>query len=505
MNRKILIQVTTPAVVIGLLLFGVCLLGVWSLDRLQTNLASILTDNVTSLEASQELEIAVRQLRFHSFFYLIDPSKDRRQLIDQDQEQFEKALLTARRLAKTADQVRCVDLIEEGYHRYKAGNAELLAIDTRNASRDELAKLADDHPVRHFHDLTQALLSVNKQMMERTAEQSRQVSRWAHVTMILLGLVGPVSGLLTGYGIARTLSHSIYRLGVRVRDMASRLDLDVASVSIEANGDIQGLNQQLEYVVRRVEEVTEQQQQHQRDMLRAEQLSAVGQLAANVAHEVRNPLTSVKMLVEFALRSENRKPLSLDDLRVIHRAIARLEQTVQGFLDFARPPAPLRCACDLRREATQAVELVQARARQQKVDVAVHLPEAEVRGDVDRGQFGTVLVNLLLNALDAMPLGGRMELNLESSPSLGTSLTVADSGTGIAPEVADRLFTPFISTKPTGTGLGLSISRRIVEEHGGHLTACNRPGGGASFTITLPTVGQSAVEPIVEEMNRQSA
>jgi signal transduction histidine kinase len=138
--------------------------------------------------------------------------------------------------------------------------------------------------------------------------------------------------------------------------------------------------------------------------------------------------------------------------------------------------------------------LIRARARQQGVEVEAHDPEEPVQGDVDRGQLCTVLVNLFLNALDAMPHGGRLAVSLETSPTAEVRLGVADTGTGILPEVAGRLFTPFASSKPTGTGLGLSISRRIIEEHGGRITACNRPEGGACFTITLPASGESRVE-----------
>src|SRR5262249_55949980 len=151
----------------------------------------------------------------------------------------------------------------------------------------------------------------------------------AQLIMILLGFVGPAGGVIAGFGIARGLSRSIYLLNVRVRDMAQSLDQDVASVRLEADGGLQTLDRQLQHVMRRVEDVMERQQQHQREMLRAEQLAAVGQLAAGVAHEIRNPLTAVKMLVESALRSDNRKPLQLADLRVIHGEVVRLEQTVQ--------------------------------------------------------------------------------------------------------------------------------------------------------------------------------
>jgi signal transduction histidine kinase len=311
------------------------------------------------------------------------------------------------------------------------------------------------------------------------------------LALLFLGLGGPISGLIIGYGVARGLSRSIYQLSVRVQDMARRLDQDVASVSVAAEGDIAGLDKQLRHVVLRVEEVAERLQRQQRDLLRAEQMSAVGQLAASVAHEVRNPLTSVKLLVEAALRAQKRKPLTVDDLQVIHGEIGRLEQTVQHFLDFARPPTPQRQVCDLREVVAQAVELIRVRARQQGVETAVHGGAEPVLGSVDRGQLCTVLINLFLNALDAMPHGGRLEVDLEAMSPADICLRVADTGSGILPEMARRLFTPFASSKATGTGLGLSISRRIVEEHGGSLTGQNRPAGGALFTITLPAVPRS--------------
>jgi signal transduction histidine kinase len=294
--------------------------------------------------------------------------------------------------------------------------------------------------------------------------------------------------------VARGLSRSIYQLSVRVQDMAQRLDQDVASVSIAADGDIRNLDKQLDHVVHRVEEVAERLQRHQRDMLRAEQLSAVGQLAASVAHEVRNPLTSVNLLVESALRSQNRKPLTVEDLEVIHGEIARLEQTVQSFLDFARPPTLHKNTVALREVIAQALDLVRVRARQQHVELNVHCPDEAVPPvtvNADRSQLCNVLVNLFLNALDAMPGGGCLEVTLENCRDSGVRITVTDTGGGIPREIAPRLFTPFASTKPTGTGLGLSICRRIVEEHGGRITGGNHPRGGASFTITLPAPGRN--------------
>ena len=143
----------------------------------------------------------------------------------------------------------------------------------------------------------------------------------------------------------------------------------------------------------------------------------------------------------------------------------------------------------MRKIITQAVELVAARARQQSVEVTILAPDTPVLASVDGNQLCTVLVNLFLNAFDAMPHGGRLQVELTLPDDDGVRLTVTDSGSGISPEVAERLFTPFVSSKPNGTGLGLSISRRIVEQHGGRLSAKNGSDRGAAFMISLPPAG----------------
>jgi signal transduction histidine kinase len=486
MNRNIFLRIAAPPVIIGLLLLASCLASLWYIDRLQRDLVRVLAENVTALQAAQELEIRLRQLRFHSFTYLIDPRADRLPAIQADESGFEHALAAAKQAAVTPEQRRCVDTIEAGYRRYRAEMEELRAEISRSGRSTDFAKLADAHPIRHMVDPCQELLRLNRDRIDRTSQDSQRVGNQARIAMLVLGVVGPVSGVIMGYGIARGLSRSIYKLSLRVQDMAHHLDQDVASVVLAADGDIQHLDRQLEHVVARVEEVGKHLQKQERDMLRAEQLAAVGQLAASVAHEVRNPLTSLKLLVESALRSQNQKPVSVADLEVMHREIARLEQTVQSFLEFARPPELRRRPEDLRGVVTQALELVQARARQQGVTMHVMLPDELLEADLDGSQFSNVIVNLLINALEAMPKGGNLEIALDRDGENGARFEIRDTGVGIAPAMAGRLFAPFASTKPTGTGLGLSICRRIVEEHGGAITGGNRPGGGASFTIRVP-------------------
>lgn len=349
-------------------------------------------------------------------------------------------------------------------------------------------QLTDSSPIGRVVEPCQEFFQVNERMMEQSAQESDALSRKLRLLLLLLGLGGPVGGLILGYGISRGLTRSIYRFSVCVQDMAQRLDQDVASVQVVANGDLQSLDRQLQQVVLRFQEVAERLQCQQRELLRAQQLAAVGQLAASVAHEIRNPLTSIKMLVEAALRVGSPRPFTDENLAIVHGEVVRLERTMQGFLDFARPPALEKLACDLREVVRQAIELVKARSRQQHVDLEVHLPGRPVCRPVDRGQFCTVIVNLLINALDAMPRGGKIEVKLQTSADEEVRLEVADTGPGIAEEIREKLFTPFSSTRETGSGLGLSISKRIIEEHGGKIAAHDGVEGGARFTITFPRI-----------------
>src|SRR5262249_15145688 len=147
--------------------------------------------------------------------------------------------------------------------------------------------------------------------------------------------------------------------------------------------------------------------------------------------EIRNPLTGIKMLVEAAARGRNSRPLTAEGLAVVRSEVARLEHIVQGFLDFTRPPALERRDCDLRDVVADAAALVQTRARQQQVQLRTELGERAVMAHVDRGQMCPVLVNLFLNALDAMPDGGQLDVCVRSGSCGEVALAVSDTGAGI--------------------------------------------------------------------------
>lgn len=245
-----------------------------------------------------------------------------------------------------------------------------------------------------------------------------------------------------------------------------------------------------------------EQRQRERYLQRAEQMMALGQVAAGVAHELRNPLTAVKGLIQVNLRracmpvgtSAGRHAqvpgggLPSEDLAVIEHEIRRMERTLQTFLDFARPPQPDRRRLDLSEVAARVVALVKGRARKQRVNLRLLQPGTSVEVEGDQDQLQQLLLNLVLNALDAMPGGGTVEIDLRPPRDGNVELYVRDTGPGIASHILPKVFETFVSSKETGVGLGLPLSRRIAEGHGGSLSAYNLPGEGACFLLRLPAV-----------------
>jgi signal transduction histidine kinase len=220
--------------------------------------------------------------------------------------------------------------------------------------------------------------------------------------------------------------------------------------------------------------------------LRAEQMMAIGQVAAGVAHELRNPLTSIKGLVQVNLRELESRGLPSEDLTVIEHEIRRMEKTLQTFLDFARPPEPHRRRHDLGKIVERVLALAGGRARKQQVALRFLKTPMPVEAEVDGDQIQQLLLNLVLNALDAMPQGGTVEVDLRPARDGFVELYVRDTGPGIAPHILPKVFETFVSSKETGVGLGLPLSLRIAEDHGGSLFAFNLPVSGACFLLRLP-------------------
>jgi signal transduction histidine kinase len=345
----------------------------------------------------------------------------------------------------------------------------------------------------------------NREVSVASQEEFRYYNRLVMSIRQILNLLGPAVGVWLGYRAASRLRSQIARITVKLGET----DLGRVEVAQEAEdtdpADLESLDQQVGRVQLRLMEVVTELQSAQQEVLRSERLAAVGQLAAGVAHELRNPLTSVKLLVQTAQEAAKGKgggPATVFDpqtFEVLTSEIDRMERTIQSLLDFARPTQPRRTRHDLREPLRRVLNLISARASQQRVAIDCRGGEAPLWVVGDTEQLVQVFLNLTLNGIEAMPEGGRLGLELTRGLAEGSrwvGLRVNDQGPGLSAEVLGRLFEPFVTTKERGTGLGLAVSRRIVLEHSGELLVRNLPAGGAEFELRLPEaeVVQAAVE-----------
>jgi signal transduction histidine kinase len=229
----------------------------------------------------------------------------------------------------------------------------------------------------------------------------------------------------------------------------------------------------------------------QEDLVRAERLAALGEMAAVVAHEIRNPLAVITNAVGSLQRTARPADGELL-LAMAGEEAGRIGRIVSDLLDFARPSAPeFRCE-SLAEIIEAAVESVSAAKRAADVDFHVDVPADLPSIRVDRRLVHQALVNLVLNGVQAMPQGGRLDVTASrSDPAGGDALRVhvRDHGRGIEESARQRLFEPFFTTKPLGTGLGLAVVKRIAEVHGGSIRVDAAPGRGATFALELPIKG----------------
>jgi hypothetical protein len=208
----------------------------------QTSLAAVLSDNVASLEAAQDLEVHLRQLRLHALLYVLGPTPERRQEMDADHRGFEDALAIAKATANLPGEPALLQSIEAGYDRYREQLAKIGVEAAGLRSREDFLRWADAHSVRELVQPCHELLRVNKQAMERVAHDSASLSRRTRYGMLGLGLVGPALGLIGGFGIARGLSGSLAQLHVRVEDVSAHLEREVGPFPLVAKGDLAALD-----------------------------------------------------------------------------------------------------------------------------------------------------------------------------------------------------------------------------------------------------------------------
>jgi signal transduction histidine kinase len=270
---------------------------------------------------------------------------------------------------------------------------------------------------------------------------------------------------------------------VVARGMALDASADLATVLAAWDAATGRLQETHEALRKEVQRLTDELEVKNR-------LADLGQMAAHVAHEVRNSLVPVTLYLSVLRRRIARDPEALEVLGRIEAGFASLECTVHDLLHFTSDRDPQWSAFGARELIDEVLASVAPQMAAQDIRAVVEV-SAEQTLVADRDMMRRALLNLVLNALDAMPQGGTLAVSAAEGPG-GVDLRVADTGSGLSGESRRRAFEPFYTTKPGGTGLGLAIVYRIAEVHGGEVAAGNADHGGAVFTLRIPRPSKEA-------------
>jgi len=270
-------------------------------------------------------------------------------------------------------------------------------------------------------------------------------------------------------------------------------NLTVSVKFADRNDEIGDLGKDFNDMVRQLRESREEiQRLHRTQMSRAEHLATLGELAAGLAHEIRNPLAGIAGVIEIIGRDLPKESPSRSVLKDVRSEVLHINKIVSELLEIARPKQPDFHESDLNATAEHAVMFAKDQADTRGISLELSKDPDGVVLEHDAGQIHQVLLNLLLNAVQACDQGGKVAVQVGHTEE-AAELTVVDTGKGIPPELLANIFRPFFTTKGTGTGLGLSLARRMVEGHGGKIDVTSWPGKGSRFVVTLPLRRPSAV------------
>ncbi|HEX7450169.1 MAG TPA: ATP-binding protein [Pirellulales bacterium] len=279
--------------------------------------------------------------------------------------------------------------------------------------------------------------------------------------------------------------------------------LDAASAMLDGGADLETvlaawhgatlrLEQTHEALRAEVHRLTDELEIKNRELARKNRLADLGQVASHVAHEVRNNLVPVALYLSVLRRRVAHDAGSVAALDKIESGFTSLDATVNDLLNFAAERDPVISRVPLRAMVADLQSSLAPQLAAQGIEVSVRIPQP-LAVWADRDMLRRAILNIALNALDAMPGGGRLALAAAEQAD-AVVLEIADTGPGLSADAQRRAFEPFFTTKSTGTGLGLAIVYRTAEAHGGEVTVANQPAGGACFTLRLPHRNAEEIE-----------
>src|SRR5262245_17927361 len=386
-TSSLAIRLAAPLVAVSLLLLAVGGVAAWHVHKIERDMASLITHDVSSARAGEELVIAASRIEIHLDQYLLTGDPAHLEAVLPHGDATRRWLVEAERLAGSASEKKLLREIGEANERFWDVFVPLSRRARSDDARREVRDLSSLVLTRQLRIPAQDYLDEQEdEIAGSVAEHQRMPGRIA-AGLLALGTCGAVAGLLSGLGIARGISRSFAQLSVPVRDAAGKLSEVVGPITLAPARDVAGLVDALRRLAEEVGTVVERLEQSRRETLRSEQLAILGRWAAGLAHELRNPLTSMKILVQAAAERGGAAGPGLRGrpLAVLEEEIGRLDWLLRSFLDFARPAEVEWRAVELAPMLEQKLNLVAARAAGREIAIEVEQPVEPIVLEADAG------------------------------------------------------------------------------------------------------------------------
>ncbi len=479
MNLRVRIYVILSVLLMITLMGGG--VTVWYTYQIDEWLTEIIDEDVAAFQAAEALEIALINQKGFVSYYFLDGNPEWLRRLGEYRQVFADQLTKTRSLVRTPQQTEAIRQIEVEYLLYITGKDRVIA-HYKAGERDAGKKLHQD--VREHFFRVFELCGIYKKIHTKRILRAREKSRTqARQLRIIAGSAVLLTFLLTLF-LALVLVNHI--LGT-VRKLA--LEADKADHPPQPEDEIKALSRSVRGLIRNADQTHIELKRSREHLLQSEKMAMVGKLAAGTAHSIRNPLTSVKMRL-FSLNRSLVSDTQKEDFEVISDEIRHIDTIVQNFLEFSRPPKLKMQEISPSLVVDMAIRLLEHRLKSYEVRVRIEREKPLPDIQADPEQLKEMLVNLVVNACEAMERGGEITIHEEMvfmRPSHHLAvIRLSDTGPGISESVQEKVFEPFFTTKDEGTGLGLSIASRIIEEHGGWLDVASPEGEGATFVLTFP-------------------
>ena len=454
----------------------------WYAHRLENLLGGVIRKELDAFQSAESLVVALAQQKGFVSYYFIDGDPEWLRKLGVHRGIFIAQLEQARRSAVADSEKAALDRIEEEYRSYTRGKDQVIEY-YRSGDRQTGARLHSEIRSRFFRtlELCMDFKAMHARRIEAAQSESRDQLTRFRVSAVMILVFNLLLVLLLMAVLLRQIFGPLRRLAREASPGGGGAD---------ARDDVKSLSRSVRGLIKDIDDTHTALEKSREHLLQAEKMAVVGKLAAGMAHSIRNPFTSVKMRLFSLSRSLRLNAAQQEDFDVVSEEIRHIDTIVQNFLEFSRPPKLQIRSVSPSAVVDMTLQLLSHRLKTYDVSMTVRRerPLPEIDGDPE--QLKEVLVNLIINACEAMEAGGRITIreSLEAAEESGpaAAVRVEDDGPGMSDSVKEKIFEPFFTTKEEGTGLGLSIATRIMEEHGGRLGVESSEGAGTVFILTFP-------------------